>query len=90
MGAIDFKYVIIRFQDHIDFQWAWSKVKWVIRGVSMRTFRWTPFFSPGHNPHLTPMWIGFPRLKPHLTNLRAFKAISNLLGKFIYTDRDVM
>lgn len=80
LGLLDNRHLLIQFQLEIDYLRLYSRMVWYIRGISMRIFKWSPFFRVDKESSIVPIWITFPRLPIQFFHKTALFPIARLLG----------
>ncbi|KAF8396048.1 hypothetical protein HHK36_017660 [Tetracentron sinense] len=86
VGLLDHRHVLLRFFNEEDFLGAWLKVHHQIKGHACKLFKWTPWFKPGFEPAIAPVWINLPHLPLNLFNESCLRSIAGIVGRVLKID----
>lgn len=74
------RHLLIQFQHEDDYLHMYSRLVWHIRGISIRIFKWSPYFLVDKKSSIVPLWISLPRLPIHLIHKDALFSIASLIS----------
>lgn len=80
IGLLDNRHVLIQIQSEEDYLRIYSRMVWYIGAITMRIFRWSPFFRVDKETSVVPVWITFPRLPVMFFEQQSLFAIGRLIG----------
>lgn len=80
IGLLDNRHLLITLFSEDDYLRLYSRTVWHIGNVTMRVFKWTPFFNVDRESSMVPVWITMPRLPVLFFAKPALFKIASLLG----------
>ncbi|KAL6565178.1 hypothetical protein OROMI_016628 [Orobanche minor] len=64
----------------------WMKREYIISGIPMRLFPWSPSFDFKHEPALVPVWFKVHSLPAQWFDVRSLRTIASLVGTLVKID----
>lgn len=86
LGLLDDSHVLIRFTQQEDYHRCWMHGTWSFRKHIMKIIKWTPHFSPEHEPPFAPVWVSLPHLPIHLFQKNPLLSVASLIGRPLKID----
>lgn len=59
------RHVLIIYNDERDFSRLWMRSIWVVNGLPMRIFKWSPSFNIRKESPVVPIWVRLPGLSAY-------------------------
>ena len=86
VGVLNSNHLLLRFLNARDYVKAWLRDQHVIKGIHFRVFPWSPFFKPGIESALTPVWISMPLLPLNFYGEEFLASIVSGAGRLLALD----
>lgn len=74
------RHLLIQFQLEANYLCLYSRMVWYFRGITMRIFKWMPYFRVDKESSIIPIWITLPRLPIQFFHCSALFPIVRLIG----------
>ena len=83
INIIDRRHLLVKFGMESDFLKIYTREKWVMRGQVLKVFRWTPWFWPGTENNIAPVWIALPSLPQCYYKAGFIKSVAKVYGPLL-------
>ena len=83
ISVIDRRHILVNFNTKADFMKVYTKERWIMKGQSIKVFRWSLWFHLGMESEVALVWISLPALSQYYFKPGFIKSVAKAFGPLL-------
>ncbi|KAL0928116.1 hypothetical protein M5K25_002357 [Dendrobium thyrsiflorum] len=83
---LDSSHVLIKLSNDLDYSRVFCHRSYLVYNCFMKVTKWSPSLYIGVESHVIPIWVSFPKLRPHIFSPWILHALGSMFGQPLKVD----